>query len=74
MDYSSDLNPIETVWNEMKDWIQNNYDEKLNYDQLRDAVTAAWVQISEQFLNEFVDSMPARCEAVILANGMHTNY
>ena len=72
--FSPDLNPIETVWNKMKDWIQNNYEKNLSYDQLRDAMTAAWEQISEQFLDELMDSMPARCEAVILADGMHTRY
>ena len=34
----------------MKDWIQNNYGEKLNYDQLRGVVNAAWEQISSEFL------------------------
>lgn len=72
--FSPDLNPIETVWNAMKDWIQENYTEKLSYDQLRGAVMAAWDQISEQFLDDLVNLMPARCEAVILANGMHTRY
>ena len=40
--YSPDLNPIETVWDKMKDWIQGNYGEKLNYNQLRAAVNAVW--------------------------------
>lgn len=57
--FSPDLNPIETVWNKMKDWIQENYPAKLNHNQLR---------------GELIDSMPARCEAVIRANGMHTLY
>ena len=72
--YSPDLNPIETVWNEMKDWIQDHYPEKMNYDQLRGAVMAAWQQISVDFLNDLIDSMPKRCEAVIMANRMHTKY
>ena len=33
--FNFDLNPNETVWNEMKNWIQNNYGEKFNYDQFR---------------------------------------
>ena len=72
--FSPDLNPIETVWNKMKDWIQDNCPEKLTYDQLRGAVLAAWEQISPEFLSELVDSMQARCEAVIRANGMYTEY
>ena len=72
--FSPDLNPIETVWNKIKNWIQENYEGNLSYDQLREAVTAAWEQISEQLLDELVEFMPARCEAVILADGMHTEY
>ncbi len=58
----------------MKDWIQDNYPEKLSYDGLRSAVAAAWEQISSEFLSDLLDSMQARCEAVIRANGMHTEY
>ena len=39
--YSPDLNPIETIWNLMKDYIADNYPEKLTYDRLRDAVREA---------------------------------
>ena len=41
--YSPDLNPIEAVWNMMKDWIQKKYgnEEKLSYDTLRRAVREA---------------------------------
>ena len=38
--FNLDLNPIETVWNGIKDWIQNSYGEKFNYDQLRGVVNA----------------------------------
>ena len=41
--FSPDLNPIETVWNIMKDWIQNHYSgDQLGYKVLRQAVTEAW--------------------------------
>jgi transposase len=30
--FSPDLNPIETVWNRMKDFIAADYPEKLTYD------------------------------------------
>ena len=43
----------------MKDWIQDVHGEKRSYDELRDAVQ---------------NSMQARCEAVIRANGMRTEY
>ena len=42
--FSPDLNPIEHVWNIMKDWIQMQYgdQDKLSYDNLRKAVREAW--------------------------------
>ena len=72
--FSLDLNPIEKVWDEMKDWIQNNYPEKLSYDELRGAVMAAWDHIPTEFLSDLIDSMPTRCQAVIDADGRHTKY
>ena len=46
--YSPDLNPIETIWNWMKDYIVDVYsDTQLLYDRLRDAVTEAWISIED---------------------------
>lgn len=72
--YSPDLNPIETVWNWMKDHVTEKYPEKTTYEQLRMAVLEAWESITPDMLRDLLDSMPARCEAVIAANGMHTMY
>jgi hypothetical protein len=73
--YSPDLNPIETVWNRMKDWIMKKYpDYHTSYDRLRIAVKEAWDAIGELELLALVREMPARCQAVIDANGMHTKY
>ena len=47
---------------------------QLTRDQQLQVVTTAWEQICEQLLNKMVDSMPAHCEVVILADGMHTRY
>ena len=73
--YSPDLNPIETVWNWMKDYMERTYgDAKLSYDQLRVAVREAWDTISIEQLDRLIDSMPERCAAVIAARGGHTKY
>jgi transposase len=74
--FSPDLNPMEAVWNWMKNWIQEQYpnDEQLSYDQLREVVRASWDALPEQFLKLLIESMQARCEAVIAAGGGHTKY
>lgn len=57
--FSLDLNPIETVWNRMRDWIQDKYpeDEKHSYDQLWAVVQAAWEAIPDDYLNGLINSM-----------------
>jgi ketohexokinase/beta-glucosidase len=77
--YSPDLNPIESVWNRMKDYIQQYYPDQYGgrqhtYDQLRIIVQEAWDSISVEYLQDLMDSMKARCEAVIAAQGGHTQY
>lgn len=73
--YSPDLNPIEQLWNWIKDWIGDRYlDRRLSYNQLREAVRAAWDAIPTSFLDKQLDLMQARCQAVIEAQGGHTPY
>ncbi len=74
--YSPDLNLIEAVWNIMKDWIQEHYDDqdKLFYNTLRKAVREAWDAVTFEQLKELLDSMHDRCEAVIAAEGKQTKF
>ena len=72
--FSPVLNPIETVWNKMKDYIAHNFSDNLSYDALRAAVKEAWEAIGQDTLRELVASMPERCQAVIDANGLYTPY
>ncbi|CBF89682.1 uncharacterized protein ANIA_10066 [Aspergillus nidulans FGSC A4] len=74
--FSPDLNPIEMVWNWMKDWIQERYpdDRQLSYDALREIVRASWDAVPTDFLKGLIGSMQARCQAVIEAEGGHTKY
>ena len=57
---SPDLNPIENVWNWMKNWIERHYRDvrKPSYDQLRRFVREAWDAVPEDWLRELVASMP----------------
>jgi transposase len=73
--FSPDLNAIESVWNWMKQWIQDRYDDGLVDSQpIRGALQEAWDALPETYLQELLDSMPARCQAVINAEGRHTQY
>ena len=74
--YSPDLNPIETCWDWMKDYIEEKYglEENPSYNKLRVYVKEAWEALPDAFLQEQLATMPDRCKAVIAANGMHTKY
>lgn len=64
------------VWNWMKDWIQERYpdDQQLSYDTLREVVRASWDVVPEDFLNDLIESMQARCQAARDAEGGHTKH
>jgi len=70
--YSLDLNPIETVWNIMKNYILEHFSEKMRYDALQAAVKEAWENVGRPKFDALMASMSARCQAVIAANGMFT--
>ena len=74
--FSPDLNPIETVWNKMKDWLDIHYPSKFaTYDQLRQQVKEAWDQVvTPDLLKGLLDTMHQRCQDVIDARGGHTKW
>ena len=72
--YSPDLNPIETVWNVLKDAVEERSPQKPTTDQLRQIVRDSYESIDDACLRELVEGMPARCAAVIEANGLHIHY
>ncbi|PQE33789.1 transposable element tc1 protein [Rutstroemia sp. NJR-2017a WRK4] len=72
---SPDLNSIETIWNIMKDYIEEKYPQyHSSYVRLKGIVLEAWDSITEGQIRELIESMPARCRAVIEADGWHTKY
>ncbi len=74
--YSFDLNLIEAVWNNMKNWIQKHYDDqnKLFYNTLRNAVRKIWDAVTLKQLDELIDFMSARCQIIIDADEKQTEY
>ena len=72
---SPDLNPIETVWNIMKDWIAKYYPEYTpNRKGNRRIVEEAWAAVGNDIFKRQIRSMRARCEAIIRAEGGYTHF
>jgi transposase len=69
---SPDLNPIENLWSQLdrdlKDRVCNTP------DQLLEVLKGGWEALTLEYIQNLVDSMPRRCEAVIKANGRGTKY
>ena len=77
--YSPDLNPIECLWNTMKDYIQSHHPDvevgrQISQARLNEAILEAWESISSAELMRLIASMSSRCQAVIEANGGSTRY
>ena len=76
--FSLDLNPIEAVWNLMN-YIQFHYPDlgegrQRTQDDLRIIVKEAWDNVSADDLMKLIETMPARCQAVLDADGGHTKF
>jgi transposase len=53
--FSPDLNPIETLWDDMKDYIQEHYPEAhRSYKRLRATVQEAWESITIERIRELI--------------------
>jgi transposase len=77
--FSPDLNPIETIWDKIKDYIELHYPDlpagrQYTYDRLRGIVQEAWESITPEDLRSVVGTMSERCQAVIDARAGHTKY
>jgi len=80
--YSPDLNPIEHAWWELKKRVCKMFPEIASdrsqseeaRARLESALQAAWDTIDQEFFDKLWQSMPARIEACIAADGWHTKY
>jgi transposase len=72
---SPDLNPIEDIWEKMKDCIEEKASKiHRSYKKLREVVEEAWNTVAHEDILELIRSMPKRCQAVIDAKGWHTEF
>jgi len=69
---SSDLNPIEHLWEQLDRQIRRHTHS--NKIALFESLKQEWNNISSACINRLIESMPARCAAVIAAKGMATKY
>jgi hypothetical protein len=70
--YSPDLNPIENLWNDLARRVERRPAHTM--EQLQDIIAEEWEATPRDLFARLVESMPARCQAVIDANGEHTKY
>jgi transposase len=71
---SPDLNPIEHIWHRLKTRINQRPVIPKNLDEMWVAIQEEWGKIEVDFINNLVNSMPRRVEAVIKAKGSSTKY
>jgi transposase len=69
---SPDLNPIENIWDTVKVSVHDQ--QPHSQPELEAAIQHACKHISEEAIQNAIDSMPKRINAVIAAKGGHTKY
>ena len=71
---SSDLNPIENLWHILRDRIRKRKVQPRNKTDLIEALQEEWAKLDMNIVNDLIDSMPWRLQAVIDAKGGPTKY
>jgi|tagenome__1003787_1003787.scaffolds.fasta_scaffold20698186_1 transposase len=71
---SPDINPIEHLWDELERRVRGRNVLPKNEDELFDFLLEEWERIPMSKLENLVDSMPRRVQAVCNANGYPTRY
>ena len=69
---SPDLNPVENVWDLLKDRVAEHSPETV--DELKKWIRFEWDKLKKPEFLSTISSMPQRCQAVLDANGGPTRY
>ena len=71
---SPDLNPLENLWNGLKEALKKRADKPSSLDQLFEHVKEEWEKLPKTLLSNLIDSMPRRIASVIKNKGGHSGY
>lgn len=71
---SPDANPIEHIWDYLKRKIKNRPEVIVNLQQLQIIVEEEWNEIPQNIIDNVIDSLPNRCQAIIQSRGGPTHY
>jgi len=71
---SPDLNPIENLWHILKANIRKRKHQARTREELIQVVMEEWEKLDMTMVNNLIDSMPRRMQAVIDAKGGPTKY
>lgn len=71
---SPDLNPIEHVWDEMKRRLRRHVPAPRNSQELRNVLVQEWENLPQGVIQNLIQSMPRRLQAVVTARGGNTRY
>ena len=69
---SPDLNPIESLWSQMKK--MQSVERATSMAGLKRIARKVWRGITPSYLKSLYESMPRRMQAVVDAQGAHTKY
>ena len=72
--YSSDMNPIEDMWDTLDRRVRARTPPPQSHAELRQALIEEWHLIPQWRINRLITSMPRRVRALIAARGGHTRY
>jgi len=80
--YSPDMNLIENLWAHLKLELHRRYPDTATLcgspqyirERITERVNEVWWSIGEQVLEDLIDSMPDRVQALIKARGWYTKY
>jgi len=67
---SPDLNPIEAIWNILKQRIRQRFFDWHSIEELKGVILEEWEQISMAEIQSRITELPQRCTYIIESNGL----